>query len=87
MSLQSVRDLWTQNFFERCGQPENPLKKNDNGKGSKRSKTGTSGCETKKSSLNLRVLDEGTVHTGQDRSGQLDFKRTDHWKKVGEKNK
>ena len=32
--------------------------KNDNGKGSKRSKTGTSGCETKKSSLNLRVLDE-----------------------------
>ncbi len=29
----------------------------------------------------------GTVHTGQDRSGQLDFKRTDHWEKVGEKNK
>lgn len=40
-----------------------------------------------KSSLNLRVLDGGTVHTGQDRSGQLDFKRTDHWEKVGEKNK
>ena len=43
--------------------------------------------DEKKQISNLRVLDEGTVHTGQDRSGQLDFKRTDHWKKVGEKNK
>ena len=72
MSLQSARDLWTQNFLSGAGNLK--IRSNDNGKGSKRSKTGTSGCETKKSSLNLRVLDEGTVHTGQDRSGQLDFK-------------
>lgn len=47
MSLQSVRDLWTQNFLSGAGNLK-IRSKNDNGKGSKRSKTGTSGCETKK---------------------------------------